>query len=105
MARVGAEVTTPRHPVTGQFVSSGAPSGWTADTRTGATDTASAPPPSFPNALPDGLWDASEAEQAAAKVAFSAANGTRLAGPDTVGSLSSPDSSPGFQVAYGKLAG
>ena len=93
--------TPARHPVSGQFVSAS----WDAETRTGATDTASARPPVFVQPADLGTY-ASEADQVALKLAFAAQVGTvGHPGPDLAGSQSDPDASAGFAAAYKKLTG
>ena len=101
-------MTTPaRHPVNGQFIpapSAGA-SGWDAITGTGASDTASARPPSYADALSDQLYLAAEADQVAAKLALSASMPGRPGSPGPSGGAANSDSSAAFTAAYQTLTG
>jgi hypothetical protein len=93
-------VSTPRHPQTGQFVNvvSGAPrtGSFESVTGTGATDTASAPPPVFAQP-PDLPTQASGDDQAAFKLAWQAKmSPTGHSGPGPADSSVPGDGLPGF---------
>lgn len=95
-------MTTPQHhPQTGQFLPA---TSWADMTSAGARDTASAPPPSFADQLPDDLWAAPPAAQIAAKLELSASNGTRPSGqPDTSATAADAASEPGFLAGLAKI--